>query len=138
MGRSEALPKKFFGVVEAKHRIPRNNILFIGAVILVGCFLMDFDLGAEMLNFGALIAFMGVNVAALVHYYVRQPNKKLLNLLLPLCGFLVCLLLFLNLSRPAQIAGTVWMLVGVAFGAWRTKWFRSELVNFDFVPETDA
>ncbi len=137
MGRSDALPKSFFGQVEPKHRIPRNNVLFIGAVMLIGCFLLDFDLGAEMLNFGALIAFMGVNLAALMHYYVRQSEKKLSNLLLPACGFLVCLLLFLNLSRPAQLAGSVWMLVGIAYGAWRTRGFRAELVNFDFAPETE-
>jgi hypothetical protein len=48
-----------------------------------------------------------------------------------LIGFLVCLLLWLNLSRPAQIAGTIWMAIGIAFGALRTRWFQSELVNFD-------
>ena len=30
-----------------------------------------------MLNFGALIAFMGVNAAAFMRYYVREPEKKL-------------------------------------------------------------
>ena len=28
MGRSNALPKSFFGVIDAKHRVPRNNVLF--------------------------------------------------------------------------------------------------------------
>jgi hypothetical protein len=28
----------------------------------------------------------------------------------------------------------VWMLVGIAYGAWRTRGFKAELVNFD-VPE---
>ncbi len=135
MGRSDALPKSFFGKVEPKHRIPRNNVLLISAVTLAGSYVLDFDLGAEMLNFGALIAFMGVNAAALVHYWVRGQRKTASNLLLPGCGFLVCLLLFLNLSRPAQLAGSAWMLVGVAFGAWRTKGFRRELVNFDLAPE---
>ncbi len=130
MGRSNALPK-FFGVIEPNRRIPRNSVIFVGAISLLGAFVLNFDLGAEMVNFGALIAFMGVNAAALTHYYVRQPEKQLTNLIPPSLGFAVCFLLWLNLSRTAQIAGTVWMVLGILFGAWKTNGFRGELVNFD-------
>jgi len=136
MGRSNALPKKFFGAIEAKHRIPRNNVLFVGAFALAGALaIRDFGLGAELLNFGALIAFMGVNLAALLRYYVRQREKKLTNLIPPVIGFVVCLILWLNLSRTAQIAGTVWMFAGIAFGAWKTRGFRGELVDFSIPAE---
>ena len=137
MGRSNALPKSFFGAIEPKRHIPRNNVLFVGAISLIGAFLMNYDLGAQMLNFGALIAFMGVNAAALVRYYVREKEKKLKNLIPPAVGFAVCLLLWLNLSRTAQIAGSIWMVAGIAFGAWKTRGFRGELVNFD-IPAEDA
>ena len=40
-----------------------------------------------MLNFGALIAFMGVNAAAFVRYYVNATRKKLVNLVPPVLGF---------------------------------------------------
>jgi hypothetical protein len=84
-----------------------------------------------MLNFGALLAFMGVNAAAIVHYYFRQTDKKLRNLLPPLAGFLICLALWLGLSRPAKIAGALWMAAGIAFGAWKTHGFRKSLVDFN-------
>ncbi len=132
MGRSSALPKSFFGKVSAKTRIPSNNVMFVGLVALVGAFSISYSLGAEMLNFGALIAFMGVNLAALIHYYVRAEERKLIDLLMPGAGFLVCLLLWLNLSRPAKIAGGVWMIAGILFGAWKTRGFRRTLVNFDY------
>jgi len=139
MGRSNALPKKFFGAVEAKHRIPRNNVLFVGVFALAGALVIrDFGLGAELLNFGALIAFMGVNLAALLRYYVREREKKLSNLIPPAIGFVVCLILWLNLSRTAQIAGTIWMLAGIAFGAWKTRGFRGELVDFSIPAEDEA
>jgi amino acid transporter len=131
MGRSNALPKAFFGVVDAKHRVPRNNVLFLGVVALIGAFVMSYGLGAEMLNFGALIAFMGVNAAAFMRYYVRSPQKKLSNLLPPVLGFVICLLLWLNLSTAAKIGGSIWMAIGLAFGAWKTRGFRGDLVNFD-------
>jgi amino acid transporter len=137
MGRSNALPKSFFGVVDAKHRVPRNSVLFLGVVALIGAFVMSYGLGAEVLNFGALIAFMGVNAAAFIRYYVRSPQKKLSNLLPPVMGFVICLLLWLNLSTPAKIAGSIWMAIGLAFGAWKTRGFRRDLVNFD-LPADEA
>ena len=96
-----------------------------------------FRLGAEMLNFGALIAFMGVNLAAFMRYFVRQDKKQITNFIFPLAGFFICLLLWLNLSRPAKIVGAIWMGVGIAFGAIKTKGFRGNLIDFELPPEED-
>lgn len=142
MGRSSALPKSFFGVVDPKHQVPRNNVLFVGAAALTAALLVEvhwfsYALGAEMLNFGALIAFMGVNAAALMRYYVRAQEKKLTYLLPPILGFAICLMLWLNLSTPAKIAGVIWMAAGIAFGAWKTHGFRGDLVNFELPPEEE-
>ncbi|HTR65269.1 MAG TPA: APC family permease [Terriglobales bacterium] len=134
MGRSKALPQ-FFGSLDPKRHVPRNSVIFVGGVALAGAFLISYGLGAEMLNFGALIAFMGVNLAAFIRYYVRSQEKKLTNLAPPLAGFLICLLLWLNLSWPAKIVGAIWMAVGIGFGAWKTRGFRGDLVNFDLPPE---
>src|SRR5690348_7592202 len=61
MGRDDAIPKSFFGAVEPKRGIPRNNVIFVGGLALAGALLLSYQLGAELLNFGAFIAFMGVN-----------------------------------------------------------------------------
>ncbi|HEX4544319.1 MAG TPA: APC family permease [Candidatus Acidoferrum sp.] len=134
MGRSNALPKSFFGAVDEKHRVPRNNVFFVGGIVLIGAFFLSYGLGAEMLNFGALIAFMGVNAAALIRYYVRAEEKKLTNLIPPILGFVICLALWLNLSRPAMIVGSIWMAAGIAFGVWKTHGFREQL-SFEVPPE---
>lgn len=134
MGRSEALPKSFFGAIDAKHHVPRNNVLFVGAIALVGSFLLTYDLGLNMLNFGALIAFMGVNFAAFLRYYVRAQEKKLTNLVPPVVGFFICLALWLNLSRPAKFYGSIWMAAGILFGIWKTRGFREQL-SFELPPE---
>jgi putrescine importer len=127
MGRSNALPKSFFGVVDAKHRVPRNNVFFVGGIVLIGAFFLSYGLGAEMLNFGALIAFMGVNAAALLRYFVRAQEKKVWNFIPPVVGFVICLALWVSLSRPAMIVGSIWMIAGIAFGVWKTRWFREPL-----------
>jgi amino acid transporter len=139
MGRSGALPKSFFGVVDAKRHVPRNNVLFVGALALAGAFLLPaiagaatgYELGANLLNFGALIAFMGVNAAACVRYYLHEKEKKLSTLLPPVFGFVICLLLWLSLSNKALLFGAIWMAVGIAFGAWKTQGFRGNLVDFE-------
>jgi putrescine importer len=163
MGRSNALPKSFFGAVDAKTHVPRNSVIFVGVTALLGAFVLEivagyqsgtagsllnwrslsqilnggaaYGLGAEMLNFGALIAFMGVNIAALLRYFVRSEDKKLGYLIPPVFGFLICLGLWLNLSRPAMIVGSIWMVAGIVFGAVRTKGFRGNLINFELPPE---
>ena len=163
MGRSNALPKSFFGAVDEKHRVPRNNVFLVGIVALAGAFVLEivagyktydlgtnglswatfvkilnggeaYGLGAEMLNFGALIAFMGVNAAALLRYYVRSSEKKLGFLIPPALGFIICLALWLNLSKPAIIVGSIWMAGGIAFGIWKTNGFRNPL-SFELPPE---
>jgi len=135
MGRSKALPQSFFGAIDPKRHVPRNNVVFVGVVALIGAFLISYGLGAEMLNFGALIAFMGVNLAAFMRYFVRSDQKKFTNFLPPVAGFLICLLLWLNLSRPAKIVGAIWMGVGIAFGAVKTRGFRGNLIDFELPPE---
>jgi len=174
MGRSKALPQSFFGVVDPKRHVPRNNVVFVGAIALAGALLVTFGLfsyglGAEMLNFGALIAFMGVNMAAFVRYYVREGKHHALPPLIltavviglvlmpgshwplliaaavglaviaiwtpPLAGFTICFFLWKNLSWKAWIVGGIWMVVGIAVGAWKTRGFRGDLVNFELPPE---
>jgi amino acid transporter len=137
MGRSKALPQSFFGAVDPKRHVPRNNVIFVGVIALAGAFLISYGLGAEMLNFGALIAFMGVNLAAFMHYYVREDTKKITNFAPPLAGFLICLLLWLNLSRPAKIVGAIWMAVGILFGAIKTRGFRGSLIDFELPAEEE-
>ena len=79
---------------------------------------------------------MGVNLAAFMRYFVRATEKKMTHLLPPLIGFVVCLILWLNLSRPAKLAGAAWMIAGIAYGAWKTRGFRRDLVDFE-LPSDD-
>jgi putrescine importer len=117
MGRNHSLPARVFGKVDRKYHVPRNNVLIVGAVALVGAMLMTYEQGAELLNFGAFIAFIGVNVAALVHYKFRSRERVLFPFLIPALGAIVCTFIWLNLSMNAKLLGVGWMCVGVVM-AW--------------------
>ena len=130
MGRDRALPHSFFAYVDPVKRIPRNNVLLIGSLALVGSHLMSYQLGAELLNFGAFIGFMGVNLSALLRYWVRGEDRSWSNLVIPALGFLICLYMWLSLRTPAKIAGMSWLTAGMVFGAWKTKGFKHDLLKF--------
>ncbi|MGD0890731.1 MAG: APC family permease [Terracidiphilus sp.] len=114
MGKANALPSRVFAAIDARTGIPRNNVIIVGLCALAGAFMMTYESGAELLNFGAFIAFMGVNIAALVHYKFRSKEKVLFPVAIPLLGFLVSGFIWLNLNHKAQILGTVWILIGIA------------------------
>ncbi len=124
MGRDNAIPRKFFGAVNPRTRVPSNNIILVGVITMAGAFLLTFPLGAQLLNFGALIAFMGVNASSFVHYFLHGEQKKLTYFLVPVLGFIVCLYLWLSLSNSAKIVGMCWLTAGVLYGAYRTSWYR--------------
>ncbi len=119
MGRDNAIPKRFFGALDPRTQTPRNNVLFTGALALVGAFLLSYQLGAEMMNFGAFIAFIGVNVSALVHYTVRGGDRRLIAWLPPVLGSAICFYIWLHLRWPAMVLGVVWLSFGLLYGLRR-------------------
>jgi amino acid transporter len=151
MGRGNALPKSFFGVIARKHRIPRNNILLIGAIAVAGSGLMElfsaklgggaYEIGAQCLVFGTLVAFMGVNASSFVHLCRHRESKGMISLLvsliIPLLGFIICAILWGSVSYASMVMGGLWLVIGIAYGFVRTKGFRAELVNFDIPPDVD-
>ena len=121
MGRDNVLPKRFFAALDPKRAVPRNNVLLGGALVLVGAFAMSYQLGAELLNFGAFIGFMGVNASAFAHYWLRGKDRSWTQLVVPLAGIAVCLYIWLSLRTPAKIAGFAWLACGAVYGLVRGK-----------------
>jgi len=147
MGCGNALPKSFFGKIDPKSRIPRNGILAVGAFALLGAAALEYfsrqlgggayEIGAQAVNFGAFIAFMGVNAAAFIHYWLHASVKRFHNFLLPTLGFLICGFIWLNLGHIALVLGTVWMVAGILYAAITTNGFRNGLVTFDLPKDTE-
>ena len=53
----------------------------------------------------------------------------------PVLGFVICFLLWISLSPKALVFGAIWMVIGIAVGAWKTKGFRGNLVDFELPPD---
>lgn len=125
MGRSGSLPRRFFGAIDSKSHVPRKNVLLIGAIALVGPLFLTYGQGAELLNFGAFIAFIGVNAAALLHYKFRSTERVLFPFLCPAAGIAVCIFIWWNLSGSAKLLGVAWLVVGLLVAAAMHRQSRS-------------
>jgi amino acid transporter len=121
MGQDGALPRKFFAAVDAKNRIPRNNVLLIGAICLVGALIFSYQLGTELLNYGALLAFMGVNLASMLRGWRTGRFAQWFPMLLSFGGMATCAVLWWNLGPLAKYVGTGWALIGILFWIVRRK-----------------
>ena len=129
MGRGKAIPEKFFGVLEPRRRIPANNVVLIGAVALMGACAISYTRGAELLNFGAFVAFMGVNAAAFARELRNEPRRRPLHLVSPVTGFSICLFLWWNLSLQAKLFGILCLAVAMAYAAYASHGFRDGLLQ---------
>jgi putrescine importer len=136
MGRDGVLPKKLFSHLNSKTVTPDYNIITIGLITLICSLTISYKGAAELLNFGAFLAFIGVNLAAFRQFYFCRPageNHKLISdAILPILGFLVCLSIWISLPTPAKIMGGIWLLIGIVYLVFRTRGFKEKPVEFDF------
>jgi putrescine importer len=122
MGKDGALPGRFFSSVHPKSQIPRNNVLLIGAISLIGALVFSYELGADLLNYGALLAFMGVNVASIVLAWREGKMRQWFAIVISLGGFATCALLWWNLDYKAWIVGSVWAVFGILLWLVRRRY----------------
>jgi amino acid transporter len=135
MGRDGVLPRKFFGHLDRKHAGPSRNIVFIGALALAGAASLSYAESAKLINFGAFLAFIGVNLACLREFFWRGPKTVrsfLLNFLPPAAGALVCLVIWTSLPLKTLAIGGAWMAAGIGYLAWRTSGFREPVPSVSF------
>ena len=141
MGRDNVLPKSLFGHISPTSRTPTYNILLIGLIAFAGAIALNyvgnaFEHAAELLNFGAFLAFMGVNLATFWQFtFVRRHGYRrriLANAVLPLAGFLFCAMIWANLNILAKTVGGIWFLIGIVYLAATTRGFRTQPAAIDF------
>jgi putrescine importer len=136
MGRDEVLPRRFFAYLHPKYNTPTYNVLLLGGFAGVAAFFIDFQLAAELVNFGAFLGFICVNLAVINHFFLRGGKRiggDFLNYLLaPALGFLFCLYIWVSLRPIAMIVGFSWLALGTVYAAILTKGFRKPPKSIDF------
>ena len=136
MGRDNLLPRKIFGHLDAERGSPTYNVAMVGIGAYLGTLTLGWERSVEILNFGALLAFMAVNLAALRHFGFPRgqagQRNVLLDMVAPSLGFLFCLVIFLGLQESTLIVGAVWCLAGGLYVVLKTKGLSTEPIEIDF------
>ena len=120
MSRDGYLPR-MFAQLDAVRQIPRTNVLLTGAVALCGALVLSFQLGAELLNFGAFIGFLAVNASAMHRAFAEGRRWRMIA---PALGFVVCLYVWLNLRHTALLTGGAWLVLGALYYGARVRSLR--------------
>lgn len=136
MGRDDVLPKKIFGFIDPKKSSPTHNIWIVGIMAYLGAVMVPWELAAEVVTFGALMAFMGVNFVAFKHFWFSQEfavtRDFFKDVLVPGFGFVFCFVLLLSLQSWTKYAGLAWLAVGLVYAGFKTRGFRIRPKLIDF------
>ena len=136
MGRDDVLPKKIFGHLSPTKSTPVYNVWIVGVLAYIGVITIPWEHAAEIVTFGALLAFMGVNLAALRHYWFSAEaigkRRFFVDAFVPGFGIAFCFLLLVSLQAWTKYAGLVWLAIGILYGAYKTRGFtiRPRLIDF--------
>jgi amino acid transporter len=120
MARDRQLPA-FLARVSPRRQVPVNAVLLVAALSLglgLGLwFWRDVDSIADLgtlVNFGAMVAFLTLNVTVVWHFVVKNGSRDYLrHLVLPVLGFVILLFVVFNQNIFAKWVGGVWVLIGL-------------------------
>ncbi|MXN45218.1 amino acid permease [Shinella kummerowiae] len=135
MGRDGVLPAGIFGQLHEKWRTPVLNLVFVGIVGLLALTL-DVTTSTSFINFGAFLAFTAVNVSVITLYLkgnaIVRPLGPILGLVVPAAGALCDLFLLWNLDGHAKLLGVIWLVIGVGYLAYLTRFFQMAPPEVEF------
>jgi putrescine importer len=132
MGRDNLLPRRIFGHLNAERGNPSYNVAIAGVLAYLGTLTLQWERSVEIMNFGALMAFMAVNLAAVRHFgfspQERGKRNIWLDIISPTLGFLFCLVIFLGLQGSTLAVGAIWVGCGALYVVLKTKGLAQPVV----------
>ena len=130
MGRDRLLPYRLFGYVHPKLGTPIYSVLLMSGIHLAGALILKYTEAAELVNFGAFLGFIAVNLCVIRHYWLRLGLRKggqvYSHLLLPALGSVVCIYIWAHLSRFALALGALWLALGFLYLCLLTRGFKKK------------
>lgn len=129
MGRDGVIPRKIFNTVNQKWKTPHGSIFFIICLeLLLGSFANQDQL-AELINYGAITAFIILNVGVLYLGYkifrkkiqlkisneISSTNFYIRFVIFPFIAFMIMTAIFVNIKQATMLCGMIWTLIGIGY-----------------------
>ncbi|MDC0534768.1 APC family permease, partial [Francisellaceae bacterium] len=133
MGRDGVFPKKIFGKVNKRFQTPHYNILLIMALEIVIGLCVSIQTVSEMINFGALLSFILLNISVMVYTFKRWKLQRnglgimFKQLLFPLLGIVVLLAILILMHTISLVVGCCWLTIGLIYSAVLWRYRKSEV-----------
>jgi putrescine importer len=136
MGRDDVIPKKIFGHLSPKRGNPVYNEWIVGILAYIAVLAIPWERAAEIVTFGALLAFTAVNLVALLHFWFAPQGERrrsfFVDAFVPAFGGVFCFVLLIGLQPWTKYAGLIWLGVGLVYAGYRTRMFTLRPKLFDF------
>ena len=130
MSRDGMMPKAL-AKVHPTYKTPYVAALFVGilSIILVTVFeQLGVDAISRLVNFGALTAFMMLNLTIIWHFFYKKRTDNVgRHLILPLIGFLIIAYVWFNLDGLSKTMGLIWLACGVVYYLVLTKVLKKDV-----------
>lgn len=131
MGRDRILPKNFFSHLSQNHHTPVYSIIFVGVISLLAIF-FTMEAAIHFISFGSLVAFSFVNISVISFYVIKHRRINsvpdvLLNLIVPIIGLSIILMLWVNIKEIALIIGLSWGALGFIYLICLKVFFKVDL-----------
>ncbi len=127
MGRDGILPHAIFGKLHAKYKTPTYSIIIISVIGLLAT-VVPLATANGILNFGALLAFVMVNLSVIAWYFVKQKKRSGVDvikyLIMPIIGASINLAIWSKVDFKAMMFGVIWLIIGLIYLIYKTKFFR--------------
>lgn len=138
MGRDRMLPG-FLSKVHPKYKTPYASTLLVAVISLIVSLIMSINNLSRLVNFGALTAFMALNLTVMIYFLGKRKSRRWWShLIMPLLGFVVLLYVWLNFDTMTFILGASWFVVGIIVLAISTKGFKGMPKGLKLGTSTEA
>ncbi|MGH8147367.1 MAG: APC family permease [Rhodanobacteraceae bacterium] len=124
MGRDRTLPASgFLSRIHPRFKTPVNSIVLVAVISVILALLLSEEALIKLVNFGALTAFMLLNVAVFVYFYIKQKRYAgvLRFVLLPLIGLVIVAFIWSGFDRATFLFGGGWLVLGLIIGVFGSR-----------------
>jgi len=128
MGRDRALPgSTFLAHIHPRLKTPVNATLLVAALSIMLALVIPEEVILKLVNFGALTAFLLLNLTVFIYFYIKQKEYRAIfsYLVFPALGLLIVGFVWSGFDRTTFLFGGAWLLVGIVLGAFKYRNFRS-------------
>ncbi|MGH8215039.1 MAG: amino acid permease, partial [Rhodanobacteraceae bacterium] len=117
----------FLARVHPRWKTPINATLLVAVLSVLLALALPEEALLKLVNFGALTAFMLLNVTVFAFFFVKQRRRRQIfrYVLFPLLGLLIVAFVWSGFDRFTFLIGGTWLAIGVIVGAARRKHLAS-------------